>query len=288
MVFFDLTFSVKSKIMEALRQCFSRNQHYENVHITDNFPFENKKLPAIIVQNASTPMERAGAEDYIKDITTPTGEVLETFRLGNSIKSIYRRPDRSLFCIEKPEVFRFDILENNQLTITRSNPLSRFGPITVVPGSVLKDLINNVDIELDEQLKEGDTVVVLVMPIGGAVAKLYGGLFEMELSLTVLADSNHQRQSITDWAAMYIRFVKKPDLERDLNIIIKDVRLTGEAEIQEAKDYIYTAGIDISLRSQWAYPVPISMTGKYVTAIETLTSQFETKTCQGIPVAIID
>lgn len=283
-MFFDLTYNVKEKIINTLRICFHLNPNYKSIHISDKFPLELKKLPAIIIKNASAPLERAGVDDYVKETETHTGEVVETFRKGDSIVSAKLRSGHLLYCVNRPEVFDIEVLEDNNIRIVRKITRRSFGPIPVTPSSVVKDLIFDVDIELGSVLVPGDFITVLLIPIGGAVAKLYGGLVEMELSLTVMAESTTELEEIADWTMMYLWFIKKPDLEREQNILIKTMRHTGETEIPEYKNNIYTAGIDISLRSQWAWRVPIT---QYVTEINP-TDPGEIAFCEGIPAILID
>lgn len=281
-MFYDLTYNVKERIITTLRMCFNLGGDFSHINITDKMPRDLKKLPAIVVKNASTPFERAGVDDYIKEVVTATGEIKETFKRGTSIKSVKIQENHLLYCPTRPEVFRIDILEDNQISVFRQNTRRRFGPIPVIPGSKITNLIFDVEIELDDILVPGDFSTILLIPIGGPTHKLYGGLFEMELSLNVMAGSTTELEQIVDSAAIYLWVAKKADLEREHNILIKTMRQTGEQEIPEYKDYIYTAGIDISLRSQWAWRVPVD----HITGIDFV--HRDTITCDGIPISLID
>lgn len=283
-MFFDLSYNVKEKIINTLRVCFNLNKQYRHIHISDKYPLELKKLPSIIIKTASFPLERAGVDDYIRDIETKTGEVIATHSRGNSVKNVQLQTNHLLYCVRKPEVFKIEILEDNYMQITRQTPRKTFGPIPVIPGSKITDLIYNVEIELDSVLVPGDFIVILLMPIGGTLARLYGGLCEMELSMTVMAESTTELEEIADWTVMYLWFIKKPELEREQNILIKTIRNSGETEIPEYKNFIYTAGIDVSLRSQWTWKVPVDHT---ISMID-LVHQGEIASCEGIPVSLID
>lgn len=283
-MFFDLTYNVKERIINTLRMCFNLNPNYRHVLVTDKYPLKLKKLPAIVIKNASTPIERAGVDDYIKDIETRTGEVMEVHKKGTSIKSVHLQENHLLYCVRQPEVFHIQVLENNQVIFIRQRTNKRIGPITVVPGSVVTDLIYDVEIAFDDILIPGDFSTIMMIPIGGSTGKLYGGLFEMELSMTVMAESTPELEEITDWTIMYLWFIKKPDLEREHNILIRSMRHTGETEVPEQKNFIYTAGIDIALRSQWSFKLPAR---QFITSIE-LIERGEVVTCEGMPISLVD
>ena len=283
-MFFDLTYNVKEQIISTLRLAFNINRNYRGINITDKFPQAIKRLPAIVIKNASYPLERAGVDDYIKFIQTSTGEVKETFRRGTSIKSVQMQNHHMLYCINKPEVFKIEILDNNFISLLWHRKNKRYGPVPVIPGTVVKDLIYDVDIEFDSVLVPGDFSTILLVPIGGATDKLYGGLVEMELSLTVMAESTPVLEELADLTIEYLWFLKKTDLEREQNILIKTIRHTGEEQIPEYKGNMFTAGIDISLRSQWAKRVPIV---PHVTDVK-LIDRGEITTCDGIPLSLSD
>lgn len=285
-MFFDLTSNVKDKIINTLKICFELNPNadFKHTKISDRFPRELKSLPAIIVKNASSTIARAGVDDYVRDIVTNTGDVRITRRRGTSIKDVKLQKNHMLYCVTQPEVFKIEILENNRISFLWQNTKKRFGPVPVIPGSKIVDLLFDVEIELDSLLVPGDFAIILLIPINGSLGRVYGGLFEMELSLTIMAESTQELEEIADWTIMSLNYIRKPELEREDNILIKEMKHTGEAEIPELKDFIYTAGIDISLRSQWSQHVEAD---QYITNIDFIDIG-EVETCDGVPLSLID
>lgn len=283
-MFFDLTYNVKEQIITTLRLAFSLNKNYRKIHITDRFPQELKKLPAIVIKNASYPMERAGVDDYIKYVETTTGDIRVADKRGTSIKNVRIQKNHLLYCVFQPEIFRIDVLEDNLITVTQFRVNKSSQALPIAPGTKTVELIRDVEIEFDSVLVPGDFLTMLLTPIGGAVEKLYGGLVEMEMSLIVMAETTTELEEVADLTMAYLWALKKTDLEREQNILIKTMRHTGEAEIPEYKSNIFTAGIDISLRSQWTWKVPID---QHITQIEQI-EHGEIATCDGIPLSIID
>ena len=56
---YSLLYETKQVIIDFLKMFFrSCNlEHYREIHISDRFPFENRKYPAIIIKNTTLPLD---------------------------------------------------------------------------------------------------------------------------------------------------------------------------------------------------------------------------------------
>lgn len=109
---------------------------------------------------------------------------------------------------------------------------------------------------------KGQKVAVVVYPERVSTAQAFGGKFEANFDLDVIARDTTSMEEIADLCVMYLWGQKKSVLEQE-GIEIVDISIGGEQE--EAADetgdlYFYTASLSIQLRADWEVHVPLPLT----------------------------
>jgi hypothetical protein len=130
---------------------------------------------------------------------------------------------------------------------------------TTIPGAILA---------FGKRGKAGDEVAVVVYPDRVDAAKAYGGKFEANFDLEVIAMDPIQREEIADLVVMALWGEKKPALEYE-GLNITDVSMSGESEdiYDEAGDqFYYSASISLTIQGDWEIHVPLALTINRVVA----------------------
>lgn len=162
---------------------------------------------------------------------------LRIFNQGTRITADYRRAGESL----GPISFRWNTADFKTL-----------------PGVVLA---------FGKRAATGDKVAVVVTPDRTDTAKAFGGKFETNFDLTVIARDSLQMEEIGDLAAMYLWSERKSELEFE-GIELLDVNLGGESEElydETAQLFYYQTSLTVSLRADWEVHVPLPFTISRVT-----------------------
>src|SRR5208282_5719016 len=120
-------------------------------------------------------------------------------------------------------------------------------------------ILPGVTLAFSNWLSKGDKQVVIITNERTAVAREFGGDFDLSLTFEVYARDPMQREWITDLLAIQIWGVFKPIFDGQ-GLLIKTVSLNGETE----NDYddntdtpYYTASIDVSVAADWRLDVPM-------------------------------
>ena len=124
---------------------------------------------------------------------------------------------------------------------------------TLLPGVVLA---------FGKRSEVGQKVAVVVYSDRVDAAEAYGGKYEMNFDLDILARDTTQVEEIADLTNMFLWSEKKPLLEFE-GIEILDVSIGGEAEepIDETGDnFQYTISMAVQMRADWEVHVPLPLT----------------------------
>jgi hypothetical protein len=156
---------------------------------------------------------------------------------------------------------------NATITADYRYPVPSIGPVdfwwnqsnhTVLPGVILA---------FGKRAKVGDKVAIVVYQDRVEAARAFGGKFEVNLDLDVIAQDAAQMEEIADLVIMYLWGERKADLETE-GIEIVDISMGGEAEetYDETGDtYYYNASISLQLRADWEIHIPLPLTFSKVT-----------------------
>lgn len=115
--------------------------------------------------------------------------------------------------------------------------------------------------------KTGDKVAVVLYGDRVEAAKAYGGKFEVNFDLDVIAQDPNQMEEIADLVLMYLWGEKRDGLATE-GIEVVDISMGGESEevYDETGDiYYYNASISLQLRADWEMHVPLPLVVSRVT-----------------------
>ena len=122
--------------------------------------------------------------------------------------------------------------------------------------------------------KVGDKVAIAVYGDRVDTAKAYGGKFEVNFDMDVIAQDPAQMEEIADLAVMYLWGERRDALATE-GIEVVDISFGGEAEetYDETGDtYYYNASISLQLRADWEMHVPLPLTISKITVEATATT----------------
>ena len=171
-------------------------------------------------------------KDYTVDYATGALRLLVRFTPESLLTADYRYPAPSIGPVE----FGWNLSDH-----------------TTLPGVIMA---------FGKRARAGDKVAVVVYQDRVEAAKAYGGKFEVNLDLDVIAMDPAQMEEIADLVIMYLWGERKADLETE-GIEIVDISMGGEAEetYDETGDtYYYNASISLQLRSDWEIHIPLPLT----------------------------
>ncbi len=170
------------------------------------------------------------------------------------------------------------------LTADYRYPAPSIGPVdyywnrsdhTTLPGVVMA---------FGKRGKVGDKVAIVVYEDRVEAAKAYGGKFEVNFDVDVIAQDPNQMEEIADLLVMSLWAEKKEDLATE-GIEVVDISMGGEAEetYDETGDtYYYNASISLQLRADWEMHVPVPFVISRVTQEPTQTSHGITPLTSGL------
>jgi len=132
------------------------------------------------------------------------------------------------------------------------------GPFTFKPYQEVHNAIPGVVICMGRRAVKDDKQLVFVSQSQEPQAKVYGGHWDMSLSLGVISKDPIQMEEMTDQLVNWLWGVRKNSLEFE-GITLNRVEPTGETEeafIESTGDLYYESTVDISVMSEWQKFVP--------------------------------
>lgn len=158
-------------------------------------------------------------------------------------------------------------------TITLVRPLApsdflsvdyRYAGESVGPFPVPQDGSNNtaipgVVLAFGRRSEDGDIMLVVVGDTREASAREYGGRWEMNFDLDIMARDTAAQQEITDRTLMFFHAVARNRLSEE-GIEITQVSMGGEAEEvydETGDDYYFTASLSLTILTDWCLHVPL-------------------------------
>lgn len=158
--------------------------------------------------------------------------LMEQMGTGCSLLADYRYPGTS--------TGPFEIIEN------RSNT-------TAIPGVVLA---------FGRRNKKGDRMAIVVQDSRQPAALEYGGRWEINLDIDVMARDVYEQPEIADQSVIYLWGVARSRLSSE-GLEIKDVSLGGESEEvfdENADDYFFNSNFSMTVETEWAIFIPLTLT----------------------------
>lgn len=132
------------------------------------------------------------------------------------------------------------------------------GPYVFKPYQEVHDALKGVVISIGRRAQKGDRQIIIVSEHREDTAKVYGGHWEMSLSLGVIAKDPIQMEEMTDHIVQFLWGQRKNFLEFE-GITLNSVEPTGETEevfIDTTGDLYYESSVDISVMTEWQKFIP--------------------------------
>lgn len=156
-------------------------------------------------------------------------------------------------------------------------PRTSIGPIAFRWNSSNSDVLPGVVLAFGKRSEKGQKIAVVVYNSRVDAAQAYGGKFEANFDLTVMARDTTQSEEIADLVTMYLWSDQRRSELAFEGIEILDVAMGGEGEepIDETgNDFQYTAAMTVQIRADWEihYPLPLVISKISVSDVKTLDS----------------
>ena len=146
-------------------------------------------------------------------------------------------------------------------------PLESIGPVPFRWNQSNTAVLPGVVLAFGKRAEAGQTTAVVVYEDRVDAAQAYGGKFEVNFELDILARDTVQAEEMADLTNMYLWSEKKSILEFE-GIEIVDVSIGGEGEeaIDETgQNFQYTTSVSVQLRADWEVHIPLALTISQVT-----------------------
>jgi hypothetical protein len=132
------------------------------------------------------------------------------------------------------------------------------GIFTVSKFQEIHSAIPGVVLCVGRRFVKGDQQVVVVSQFQEQQAQIFGGHWEMSLSLAVIAKDTPSMEEMTDLIVNYLWAVRKNHLEYE-GITLNRVEASGETEepyVETTGDNYYESDVEISVQTEWQRFVP--------------------------------
>jgi len=160
--------------------------------------------------------------------------------------------------------------------VTISRPLSngqylladyRYQGPTSGPWEIYENRANNqaipgVVLAFGRRNKKGDRMAVVVQPIRDAAALEYGGRWDLQVELNVMARDVYAQQEIADQSTVYLWGIARSRLSTE-GLEMTDLSMGGESEEvydENGDDYFYNSTITLTIQTEWKVYVPLVAT----------------------------
>jgi hypothetical protein len=136
------------------------------------------------------------------------------------------------------------------------------GPVPFKWNTADTKTLPGIVLAFGKRAEAGQKVAVVVYDERVSTAQAFGGKYEVNFDLDILARDPQQLEEISDLTNMYLWGEKKSSLEFE-GIEVLDVSMGGEGEepIDETgENFQYTANVSVQLRADWEIHVPLPLT----------------------------
>lgn len=133
------------------------------------------------------------------------------------------------------------------------------GPWEVKPFRAYNHIIPGCILAFGDQMQKGDRWVVVVTETREDAYDEYGGKWEHQVDLDIIARDVDSQMDLADKTAMFLMMTLRPQVI-DQGIDIVDVSMAGESEEvydENADDYFFNSAISMTVQTDWAAFVPL-------------------------------
>jgi hypothetical protein len=135
------------------------------------------------------------------------------------------------------------------------------GPWKINEERALIEPLRGVTLSFGRRVTPGDRLAVVVGEKRGLSALEYGGRWELNLDIQVVSRDPTSQREILDQSMMHLWVMARPRLSTD-GVEILSISSGGESEEtydDNADDYYYTANFSMTIQTDWAVRVPVSI-----------------------------
>lgn len=140
-------------------------------------------------------------------------------------------------------------------------PVPSRGPFPFAENTANNAAIPGVVLAFGRRASVGDKMAVVVHSVRQPVALEYGGKWDLNMEIEVVARDVYVQQEISDFSVIFIWGVLRSQLTRE-GIELNEISLGGESEEiydDAGEDYFYTSSFSVTAQTEWSLHVPLDM-----------------------------
>ena len=136
------------------------------------------------------------------------------------------------------------------------------GPWEIVENRSNNKAIPGCVLAFGRRNRKGDRMAVVVQPIRDSAALEYGGRWDLQVEVNIIARDVYAQQEIADQSVIYLWGIARPRLSTE-GLEMTDCSMGGESEEiydETGDEYFYTSTINLSIQTEWKVYVPLVAT----------------------------
>lgn len=136
------------------------------------------------------------------------------------------------------------------------------GPWPLVENTSNNKAIPGCVLAFGRRNKKGDRLAVVVQPLRDQAALEYGGRWDLQVEIDIIARDVYAQQEIADQSTIYLWAIARPRLS-DEGLELTDCSMGGESEEvydETGDDYFYNSTISLTVQTEWKVYVPLVAT----------------------------
>ena len=133
------------------------------------------------------------------------------------------------------------------------------GPWVLHENRANNQAIPGVVLAFGRRNKKGDRMAVVVQPIRDAAALEYGGRWDLQVEIDIVARDVYAQQEIADQSVVYLWGIARSRLSTE-GLEMTDISMGGESEEiydETGDEYFYNSTISMSIQTEWKVHVPL-------------------------------
>lgn len=185
-------------------------------------------------------------------------DIVLCYKNGVRIDSLVRDVDYSIDYNSGVITYLNPLLKNYSIYADYHFSRADFGPYTFNEYQENHTALPGIIISIGRRAKKGDQQIVLVSQFREQQAKIYGGHWEMNMDVSVIAKDPLQMAQMSDQIVNYLWGERKNVMEFE-GITLNRVEPTGETEevhIETTGDVYHESSVSINLQTEWQNFVP--------------------------------
>jgi len=152
-----------------------------------------------------------------------------------------------------------DITPKTEITANYKYPGVSHGPYTIIDDRSNNQAIKGVVLAFERGMTKGDKQAVVVTKTREQVAQVYGGKWDMSVSIDTYTRDPKTQEELADLVVSVLWERLKPRLDQE-GIVVKSVSHDGESEElfdENSGSYYYSAAISLEFETDWELHKPL-------------------------------